>query len=105
MSLHYDIFNVMNLISILLFISMLIGNHYLSNKLPMFTPLFQLYVGLLLVYKFNMFMPLDIKKKDQQIIYTAGTLLVVSQIINFSYLYDDIYNSFIHNDILNKIIY
>jgi hypothetical protein len=88
MSLHYDIFNILNTISILMFLSTLIGSHFLSDKLPMFTSVFQMYVGILLVYKFNMFMPLDIKKVDQQVIYTAGMLLIVAQLMNFKYIYD-----------------
>ncbi len=87
MSIHYNLFNIMNIISILLFISAMIGSHFLSNYLPMFTSIFQMYVGILLVYKFNMFMPLNIKKQDQEIIYTAGTLLIVSQLMNFKYIY------------------
>ena len=93
MSLHYDIFNVMNMISLLLFITTLFGMHYLKDKIPMFTSIFQLYVGILLAYKFNMFMPLHITKNDQQIIYTAGTLLIATQLINFKYIYDTIINT------------
>lgn len=94
MSLHYHIFNAMNIISLFLFISTVIGSHYLSNHLPMFTSVFQLYVGLLLIYKFNMFMPLHVNKIDQEIIFTAGTLLIAAQIINFKYFYNFIFNKY-----------
>jgi hypothetical protein len=87
MRLHYDVFNVLNMISVLLFISTIVGSHYLSYELPMFTVIFQIYVGILLVYKFNMFMPLNVNKTDQQIIYTAGVLLLTTQFINIKYMY------------------
>lgn len=93
MSLRYDIFNVMNIISFLLFFSTIIGSHYLSTKLPLFTSIFQLYVGILLIYKFNMFMPLDIHKRDQDVIFTSGTLLIATQLINLKYIYDYIWNN------------
>lgn len=97
MSIHYDIFNFMNIISMLLFASTMIGNHYLSNRIPLFTPIFQLYVGILLAYKFNIFRSLTITKKDQEIVFTAGTLLIASQFINFSYIYKNAYQLIYNN--------
>ena len=79
-----------------MFLSTVIGSHYLSIRLPLFTSIFQIYVGMLIVYKFNMFMPLNIKKIDQDIIFTAGILLLAAQIINIKYIYDYIWNNILN---------
>lgn len=85
--IRYHIFNILNTISFLLFLLTIIGNQYFSSKVPIFTSIFQLYVGCLLVYQFNMFMKPEITKTDQKIIFTAGSLLIVSQLINLKYIY------------------
>lgn len=96
--IHYHLFNILNIISIVLFISSVIGSSYLKNKMPMFTSIFQLYVGFLLVFKFNIFMKPQFNKEDQDIIFTAGSFLILTQFINLKYIYHYVLNDVKDNE-------
>ena len=65
-------FNLLNIINIMLFISWIIGSSFLPNKIPYFTIVFQLYIAMFLIYKYNPFTAPHFTSVDQSIIFTAA---------------------------------
>ena len=51
--MHKYVFYIFSIINTLLFISVLVGNHYLPEELPYFKTFFQTYISIFLLIKYN----------------------------------------------------
>ena len=80
--MHSHIFNVLNIINILLLISWIIGSAFLPEQIPYFTFVFQLYIGLFLIYKYNPFSTPHFTSTDQKIIFTAAITNITTTVTN-----------------------
>lgn len=76
------LFNVLNTVNLMLFISWIIGSSFLPEKIPWFTLVFQLYIASVLVYKYNPYTPPRFTSIDQQIIFTAALTIITTSVTN-----------------------
>lgn len=73
-------FNLLNVINIMMFISWIIGSSFLPNKIPYFTIVFQLFIAMFLIYKYNPFAVSQFTSVDKPIIFTAAITIFTTTV-------------------------
>ena len=75
-SMHKYIFYLFSAINTLIFISVLVGDHYLPDHLPYFKAFFQTYISIFLLIKYNPLTRPSLTQLDTDMIYTVAFYLL-----------------------------
>ena len=75
--MHKYIFYVFSFINLLLFISAMIGNTYLPDNLPYFKYVYQLYLSIFLMLKYNPLTNPVLTALDAEMIFTVASFIFI----------------------------